>query len=117
MKLLATLGTFLLSAAACLPLSAQGKTIAYGRTTIHFNQNFQQMLSGLGASITDLNTNSLRDGAATFRVTSGVIDVQTAVGEVAHVGGYPISAGGATLVLKNCPGHVKSFLPGHDCCL
>jgi hypothetical protein len=86
---------------ASISLPAQTRTLVYGRTTVQFNSSFMQTLTGLGAVVTDLNQNSLKNGAVTFVVKEGSIDLQNAAGEVTHSGGYMISAGGAVLRIQN----------------
>ncbi len=96
-----------LAAAAVLALAPaiasaqQGHTITYGRATVNFSQNFQQTLSSLGASLTDLNAVPLANGIGIFEATEGVVDLQTGVAELTTRGGYAVSAGGTFVKVQN----------------
>lgn len=84
-----------------LSLSAQTQSVVYGRTTVQFGAAFQQTLSGLGASVTDLQQNSLKNGSAVFVETGGAIDLRTAAAEILHTGGYIFTANGTVLKLQD----------------
>ncbi len=101
MKSLVLVGVVTVLSLLHVPAWAQARTIVYGRTNIQFSGSFQQGLASLGATVTDLSGNALKDGSTLFRATTGVIDLQTAVGEVVHAGGYIVSAGGTTITIQN----------------
>ena len=101
MKMLKTFLAPAILSLASLSLSAQTQSIAYGRTTIQFGASFQQLLSGLGASVTDLKQNSLKNGSVVFVETGGVIDLRTATAEISHNGGYIFTANGTALTAQD----------------
>lgn len=102
MKFFAKLvATAALSLVPALASAQQGHTIAYGRATINFSASFQQTLSNLGASLTDLNLHPFINGVANYQGTQGVIDLQSGIGEFNTNNGYAVSAGGALIQVQN----------------
>ncbi len=86
---------------APLALHAQTDNTVYGRTTVAFNQAFTQQLSSFGVTITDLNGVALPNGTLTLNTLEGVLDLQTAFGDVFFAGGYQVTAQGQTVRVQN----------------
>ncbi len=96
-----------LTAAALLMLApaalhAQTRTIAYGRTSVTFTPAFNQALAAQGVVISDLTTlQPLQNGVDTFTGIEGVLDLNTALGEVVFAGGYQVVVNGQTIAIQD----------------
>ncbi len=86
---------------APLALQAQTDNTISGHTTVAFNPAFAQQLSSFGITIADLNGNPLPNNTLTLNTLGGVLDLQTAFGEVEFSGGYLVTAQGQTLRVQN----------------
>jgi hypothetical protein len=97
----------LLIALACTPLlvlaqtPSQTPSVDFGRTTVQLGDSFINSIQGLGAVITDLHNNPLKNNAFTVRATGGAVDLTTSAGEIEHTGGLLVNAAGTILRIQN----------------
>ena len=89
-------------------LHAQTDNTVYGHTTVAFSSAFTQQLSSFGVTITDLNGNPLPNGTLTLNTLQGVLDLQTAFGEVVFAGGYQVTAPGQTLRVQDLAFNIEN---------
>ena len=100
-SMLAKLGVAAAVTFAPFALHAQTDNVVYGQTTVALNSAFTQQLSAQGVTITDLNGNVLPNGTLTLNTLEGVLDLQTAFGEVFFSGGYQVTAAGQTIRVQD----------------
>jgi hypothetical protein len=80
---------------------AQTKTIAFGRTSVTLSSGFVSALQSLGLTPGIVRPSELEEGKVTFPVTGGVVDPQTARGEISHAGGLTLTAGSTEVRLQS----------------
>jgi hypothetical protein len=94
-------------ALACTPTlvlaqtPSQTPSVDFGRTTVQLGDSFINSIQGLGAVITDLQNNPLKNNAFTVRATGGALDLTTSTGEIEHTGGLLVNAAGTILRIQN----------------
>ena len=77
-------------------------TVEYGRTILMLNPSFTSAINSLGATLGGVGFSSVdSSGTVVFPVVSGAVDLQTARGEVNHLGGLSVIANGLHLRLQN----------------
>jgi hypothetical protein len=86
--------------AAGLP-AQQTKTLFTGRTSVKLSSTFTSAVTGLGVSVGRVFPTEMWDGAVTFPVTGGAIDLDTASGNILHSGGLTLKAGDTKVVLQS----------------
>jgi hypothetical protein len=94
--LLAVLG--LTSAAA---LAQQTKTVDFGQTTVQLSSTFTNALQSLQVSLGTVSPTHVYFGTASFPVTGGALDLDTAAGNILHSGGLTLEAGGIEVSLQS----------------
>jgi hypothetical protein len=82
-------------------VQAQTKTIGFGRTSVALSSGFVSALHTLGLTPGVVRPSDLEDGKVAFPVTGGVIDLQTARGEISHSGGLTLTAGSTEVLLQS----------------
>jgi Htaa len=80
---------------------AQAKTIGLGRTFVALSSGFVSALHTLGLTPGVVRPSDLEDGKVTFPVTGGLLDLQTARGEISHSGGLTLTAGSTEVRLQS----------------
>jgi hypothetical protein len=81
--------------------AAQKAVTAYaGATDVTLSNNFVSELKALGVNVGQVNPTML-SGMATFPITGGVIDLDTAMGNIVHSGGLTFSGGTTTVRLQS----------------
>jgi hypothetical protein len=78
------------------------KTVEYGFTTVKLSSTFTGALGSLGVSPGVVWPTRLSEsGTASFPITGGAIDLDTASGNVLHSGGLTLTAGGIETRLQS----------------
>jgi hypothetical protein len=80
---------------------ARTKTIAFGRTTVTLSSGFVSALQTLGLTPGVVKPTALEEGKADFPVSGGAIDLETARGEISHIGGLTLTAGSTVVRLQS----------------
>ncbi len=94
------LATLLLALA--VPASADPTVQVFGgRTSVDLSDDFLNALRDLNVARTSVRPARLRRGTAAFPIPGGVLDLETAGGDIFHLGGLTLSAGGTTVGLLN----------------
>ena len=103
MKSLCTFGLVLaLTSLASHGASAQTDQIVGGITTVTFSSSFIDYTRESGIFLTDLNGNTLQNGAEALPATQGAIDVQTGITDVIFKEGFQFAyIGRTTLRIEN----------------
>ena len=99
------LAASLCAAVLCaLPINqanGQKAVTAYaGATDVTLSSNFVSALKALGVNVGQVNPTML-SGMATFPITGGVVDLDTAMGNIVHSGGLTFSGGSTTVRLQS----------------
>ena len=75
--------------------------MGFGRTSVTLSSGFVSALHTLGLTPGVVRPSDLEDGKVAFPVTGGVIDLQTARGEISHSGGLTLTAGSTEVRLQS----------------
>ena len=97
-RVLATVAITVLAAGAS---AQQTKTLFTGRTSVKLSSAFTAALSNLNVSVGRVFPTEVEDGVATFPVTGGAIDLDTAAGNILHSGGLTLKAGDTKVALQS----------------
>lgn len=104
MKMRMLAATLCAAAVFALPANhaiAQRAVTAYaGATDVTLSANFVGALKALGVNVGKVNPTMI-SGMATFPITGGVIDLDTAMGNIVHSGGLTFSGGTTTVRLQS----------------
>jgi hypothetical protein len=79
----------------------QTKTVDFGVTSVKLSSTFTGALTSLGVTAGTVAPTRIIDGSATFPVTGGAIDLDTAAGNILHSGGLTLEAGGTEVRLQS----------------
>jgi hypothetical protein len=80
---------------------AQIVTVNSGVTRVRLSGELVTALTTLKVAPGTVNPTQLVDGIASFPITGGVLDAETAKGEIAHSGGLTLSNGSITVRLQS----------------
>jgi len=95
------LATITLTVLACGLPAQQTKTLFTGRTSVKLSSTFTGALSSLNVSVGRVFPTEVEGGTATFPVTGGAIDLDTAGGNILHSGGLTLKAGETKVALQS----------------
>jgi hypothetical protein len=91
--------------ASCLVASAaygqKTKTVEGGVTSVKLSSTFTGALESLNVTAGTVAPTRIFDGTATFPITGGAIDLDTAAGNIVHSGGLTLEAGGTEVRLQS----------------
>lgn len=79
----------------------QTAIVQSGITQVKLSNAFVNALTALKVVPGTVNPTELKEGVASFPVSGGAIDLQSAKGEIAHSGGLSLSKGGTTVTLQS----------------
>lgn len=79
----------------------QTRTLFTGRTSVKLSSTFTGALSSLNVPVGRVFPTEVEDGVATFPVTGGAIDLDTAAGNILHSGGLTLKAGDTKVALQS----------------
>jgi len=92
----------LLLALAAQPAAADPTAqVEGGRTSVELSEGFVTALGSLGVAPGAIEPARLKRGRASFPIPGGALDLETARGDVFHLGGLTLGAGGTTVGLLN----------------
>ena len=102
-------GTFLPSIVATAVIAACSSsamaqhtyTLHTGRTSVKLSSTFTNALADLDVSVGRVFSTEIEDGAVTFPVTGGAVDLDTASGNILHSGGLTLKAGNTQVRLES----------------
>lgn len=97
-SVLALAATMIASTSA---VSQQTHTLFSGRTSVKLSSTFTGALADLGVTPGRVFPTEIEDGVATFPVTGGAIDLDTASGNIVHSGGLTLKAGDTQVRLQS----------------
>ena len=92
---------FLTLALACTTAFAQTVTVNSGVTQVKLSGALVTALTTLNVAPGTVNPTQLVDGTASFPITGGALDAETAKGEIAHSGGLTLSKGSTIVRLQS----------------
>ena len=72
----------------------------FGVTSVKLSDGFVEAVSGLGVHVDNIRPASLRRGKARFPIPGGAIDAANLRGQILHVGGLSLEAGGTRVELS-----------------
>jgi hypothetical protein len=77
------------------------KNVAGGVTSVKLSSTFTEALESLNVKAGTVAPTRIFDGTATFPITGGAIDLDTAAGNILHSGGLTLEAGGTEVRLES----------------
>jgi hypothetical protein len=77
------------------------KTVEAGLTSVKLSATFTSALESLAVTPGTVAPTRLRDGVATFPISGGAIDLDTAAGNILHVGGLTLTDGSTEVRLQS----------------
>lgn len=101
-KIFAVFSFFIFALSSVNVSASPTKEFASGETSVSLSPELIQAAGSLNLSVNAVNP-ARRFGAAgfSFPITSGLVDLQNAKGEIIHGGGLRLAAGGTTVDLRN----------------
>lgn len=87
--------------ASPVALASPTTTLRSGKTTVTLDAGFVAALGALGVTPAPIKPGKLKNGAVSFPISGGAIDVANAKGEIAHTGGLSLTAGSTVVELLN----------------
>jgi hypothetical protein len=92
-------------AALCLmsvaAFAQQTKTVDFGQTSVALSSTLTSALQSLNVSLGTVSPTHVFGGTATFPVTGGAIDLDTALANILHSGGLTLEAGNTQVRLQS----------------
>lgn len=82
-------------------LAGPTPTLAFGKTSVQLSADFLGAVTALGLTPGRIKPGKLKGTTVSFPISGGALDLATARGEIHHVGGLTLSAGGTTVELLN----------------
>jgi len=76
-------------------------TVTTGVTGVQFSSGFLDALSSLGVEAGPVGPTTIYDGIATFPITGGAIDLNTAGGNIIHSGGLTLHTSKTNVLLES----------------
>jgi hypothetical protein len=77
------------------------RTVEGGLTSVKLSSTFTDALESLHVTPSTVSPTRLCDGTATFPITGGAIDLDSAAGNIVHSGGLILEAGGTEVKLQS----------------
>lgn len=108
-----SIGLLIASCSLALPAFAQKtKTVEAGLTSVKLSDTFTDALASLSVNAGTVSPTRLCDGTASFPITGGAIDLETAAGNIIHSGGLTLEAGDTEVRLQSFIIDTTSTTPG-----
>ena len=93
--------TFAVALFATVAIAQNTRTIHSGRTSVKLSSTLTTALTDLNVKVGDIDPTEIEEGTATFPITGGAIDLDTAAGNILHSGGLTLSADGTKVRLQS----------------
>jgi len=97
---------------ATAAFAQKSKTVEAGLTSVKLSTTFTGALESLGVTAGTVAPTRICDGTATFPITGGAIDLDSAAGNIVHSGGLTLEAGGTEVRLQSFVIDTTSTTPG-----
>ena len=93
--------TFAVALFATVAIAQNTRTIHSGRTSVKLSSTLTTALTDLNVKVGDIDPTEIEESTATFPITGGAIDLDTAAGNILHSGGLTLSADGTKVRLQS----------------